>query len=193
MSKPLAYDFPNTSPTSRAPFEVPLNKRIAEVRRELDQRRRHYPQFVIRGRMTELEADLETRMMATVLEDLEALQRREETGIWAMPGMGDQVPEPIAVHEAWERKIRSLRREIQIRRNTYPRKVEQGRMTADDARKWLERLEAVHWMYWIDCFCMVPPPPRDVPDEERRAAISAGLAIVRAHVAQLEKPAAAAA
>lgn len=193
MSKPLAYNFPSLSPTSRAPADVPLNKRLAEVRREQEHRQRAYPKFVLQGRMTELEAEFEMQIIGLILQDLEAVQRHEETGVWAMPGMGDQIPEPEAVRQAWERKVRALRREIQIRRNTYPRKIEQGRMTVEDARKFLERLEAVHWMYWHDCFCMVPPAPRDVPEEERRAAISAGLAIIRVHVQQLEQPAAAAA
>ena len=185
----MANDFPLASPGSRPPADVFLLKRLAEARRELDDRRRFYPQQVAQGRMTELDMEHELRIFAAIVDDLEAARRLDETGVWAMPGAGDGPLDPEAVHQAWQAKVRALRRELAMRRNFYPKRIEQGRLTADDAAKQLERLEAVHWMYWVEGFCLVPPiagvwtPSSPAYHGTDATAVRA---IVRTHAARLE-------
>lgn len=188
-SKPLANDFPLLSHGSRPSADVYLLKRIAEVKRELDQRRRFYPNWVAQGRITALEMEHEIRIFEAIEHDLMAAHRQEETGVWAMPGAGDGPLDPAAVREAWEAKVRALRRELALRRNAYRKRVEQGRLSQADADKQLERLEAVHWMYWVEGFCLAPPVDGawdPAHPDYRGEAAEAHRATIRAHAARLE-------
>jgi hypothetical protein len=49
---------------------------------------------------------------------------------------------------AWADKVDALRRKIEARRGAYPTDVDKGRLTRDAAQQQLERLEAVHDLYW---------------------------------------------
>lgn len=49
---------------------------------------------------------------------------------------------------SWEAKVVALRRELEARRSAYPGQVEKGQLTRDQAQQQLERLEAVHGLYW---------------------------------------------
>lgn len=157
--KPLANDFTLLSPGARHPNEIYLAKQLAEIRRELDYRRRFYGDWVNKGRLTELAKAHEIAMFEEIEHDFVALQRLDETGIWSDPGSGDEPLDIAAVHDAWQAKVRALRREIMLRRNTYRKRVDQGRMSPEDATKHLERIEAVHWRYWMDGFRIVPAIP----------------------------------
>lgn len=54
---------------------VTLDEQIAEVRRELELRKRVYPAWVERGKMTQEAADTHMRRMEVALETLETLNR----------------------------------------------------------------------------------------------------------------------
>lgn len=56
------------------PAEVPLDRQIAEVRRELAMRRRAYPRFVANGTITPQQAEQQMVALAAALATLEGLQ-----------------------------------------------------------------------------------------------------------------------
>jgi hypothetical protein len=49
---------------------------------------------------------------------------------------------------AWADKVEELRRELEARRAGYPAAVDRGQLTRDQAQQQLERLAAVHDLYW---------------------------------------------
>ena len=54
---------------------VPLWDQIAEVKREIDQRKRVYIRMINQGKMTREEAERRTTAMVAVLTTLEALRK----------------------------------------------------------------------------------------------------------------------
>jgi uncharacterized protein YcbX len=56
--------------------EVSLADQIAEVKREIDMRRRVYSNLVAKGKMTVIEAEKRTVTMAAVLQTLEVVHAR---------------------------------------------------------------------------------------------------------------------
>ncbi|WP_414902485.1 hypothetical protein ACMT1E_04445 [Sphingomonas flavalba] len=178
LPQPLDPHFAEFSDGCTHPRDVPFHDRRAEIIRELDLRRRTYGTLVERGRIPQAAAERETALMAAIADDMEAEQRFQETGIWAQP-----------VNFDWVDKTACLRREICIRRAWYARRIADGKLRPDDARRQQERIEAVHWMYWRAAFCWTlradeaPPDwanPRPAPASERARNR------LRAHFAQFE-------
>jgi hypothetical protein len=58
-----------------------LPDQIAEVRREIDMRRRTYIRMIDNGRMTPEEAETRTANMVAVLHTLEMVRNRETGGV----------------------------------------------------------------------------------------------------------------
>lgn len=127
---PLGFDFPLMSALSvRPPWAVPPGEWLEELDEELAARERAYPIHVRDRRMKQADADRHVGLLAAVRMDL--------------------VDDSTGRLFAWEDKVRELRRELAIRRNAWPRQIAGRRMRAEDAARRMERLEAVHWRYWI--------------------------------------------
>lgn len=60
-----------------APHTLPLSVQLAAVRREIGLRRRNYPLWVARGRLTQAKADHEIAAMQAVEASLERLAASE--------------------------------------------------------------------------------------------------------------------
>jgi hypothetical protein len=112
----------------------------AEARRTLDAIAAAAPALIEKNRLTRDEAAQQAALWLAIAENLEALaatqvdlrcrELRARNGI------------------AWSAKVRELRREIEARRGGYPAEISKGRLTTDQAQQQLERLEAVHDLYW---------------------------------------------
>lgn len=121
-----------------------------EVRRTLDELNATVPGRVDKGQLTLPEAKAQATLWLTVAEDLEALVR------WLAEGAGragwslaEKLRELRAANGvAWEAKVAALRTEIEARRVGYPSLVAKGMLTRDQAKAQLERLEAVHDLFW---------------------------------------------
>ncbi len=112
---------------------------VAELERELADRRRFYPGMVDKGRMLKADADYQLAIFAEILADL-AVAFGPPPWILAAPRF------------AWGEKVKALWRELELRRRFYPDRIAKGRMTQDQAHQQFARLEAVHTLYWHQMF-----------------------------------------
>lgn len=172
--KPLDFDFPAMSAFSRLPpWQVKLPEQLAELEQEILRRRKAYPLLVDRGRMTGDEAERHIEAFAAIARDI-----RFEIDCDAMEGA--EWDRRHARREAelqrcpfkWDDKVRELRREIALRTNKFPGEIERGRITEAEAAIRMERLDAVHWRYWIELRHFdYPPEFEDEPFSARMAFV----------------------
>jgi hypothetical protein len=133
-AEPLGFDFPLMSPLSvRAPHAVPREEMLAEVEQELADRRGFYGRMVARQKMSAGDA-------ARHIDTLTAI--------------GADLREPGLPTYSWADKVRELRRELAIRRAAWPRRIAKPGDPLDEATaiRRMERLDAVHFAYWIQLF-----------------------------------------
>lgn len=135
---------------------ITIEALMAELRRELAQRRRFYPQRVREGRMTQAEADHQTAAAAAWLADME---RREEFHTRAHAAwerykdtQGSEGPwvttiAPAAHGLSWQARRAALTRELDLRARVYPRRVAEGAMTQATANHQRACLEALADIY----------------------------------------------
>lgn len=118
---------------------VTLDEMLEELRRELAYRRDHYPALIAKGRLTELDCSAEIAMVEALVDEF----------AWAVAIAGDGRTRPFPERRFtyWE-KIACLRREIEIRRNYYPRLLASRRMRPEAAQRHLSAIEAAHAWYW---------------------------------------------
>ena len=62
-------------------LDIPLQEQVAEVRRELEMRKRVYSHWIKIGKMSASDAVRQTTAMVAVLRTLEALRDQERKGI----------------------------------------------------------------------------------------------------------------
>jgi hypothetical protein len=119
-----------------------------EVRRTIAELDRTAAARVGKGQSTAGEALELARPWAAILEDLAEGPRNiaGHTGILAE----FQVNPNNGVR--WEAKVAALRKEIEARRSGYAALVAKGQLTGGQAKQQLERLEAVHDLYWHQGF-----------------------------------------
>lgn len=160
---PLGFDFPLMSPLStRPPHAVPREEMLIELDEELNARAHSYPLLVAQRRMKEEEARRHIAVLAAVRDDLADP---------AAPAGRDGFP--------WDAKVRELRRELAIRRNAWPQAIRARRLGAAEAARRMERLEAVHFAYFVDLDhaddASFPgsPPPHRLPCDARFGALRA--------------------
>lgn len=172
----LDPDFPIRSPLSvRGPADVPVAEQVAELRAELETRLTYYPRRVEKAAMS---ADAMARHLAT----------------WRaiIADHADDFPPDAAI--SWDMKVRELRRELDYRRAVYPKWIARAGhpLSATEATRKLECLDAIHWRYWADMFGAVPAgmDPRTWPP---RMAHLARIEAARARRHAARKPADAAA
>lgn len=164
----IAPDFRMLSPESAHPCDVPLQVMIDEALRELAGRRQRHPGYVATERMTERESAHELAVMASIVADLRMAQAS-----WRPSGIAFAPDKTVT----WTAKVETLRRELAIRRAAYPRWIERGQLNAAVAHGQMERLEAIHWMYWVNAMFWLPDERMD-----DAATLAATRAFMRAHL-----------
>lgn len=157
---PLTFDFPLMSPpvdrpglpplrlSLRPPWRVPADERLLELLAERDRRRGAYPKLVRDGRMTADDADRHQAILARIAEDFADRPIGQSGAAW-LRWNEEWLSHFDAAPWRWADKVRELRRELALRRNTYPKWIAARRVDEGEARERMERLEAVHWRYWI--------------------------------------------
>lgn len=158
--KPLDFGFALMSGLSvRPPHRVAPDEWLLEIDEELDRRRRAYPMFVAEKRMKEEDAARHIAVLLAIRSDL--------AGHWNRS-------------ESWDVKVRELRRELALRRNAYPSQIERRRLRPAEAVMRMERMEAVHWRYWIALDFFDCGERAGAPFAERLPLIRAASEAVRA-------------
>lgn len=99
---------------------------------ELKRRRDSYPRLVTKGRMDRATADRELRVWRAIAASVSAIDAGGATATWSD-------------------MVHCLRREIALRRKMYPLWVEERGLSADEAARKLELVEAWHDYLWHDC------------------------------------------
>ncbi|MDP9412692.1 MAG: hypothetical protein M3Q08_01070 [Pseudomonadota bacterium] len=147
--QPLGFDFPLMSGLSRRPpYKVEPDEYLLEIDAELERRRRAYPMFVQERRMKPEEAERHIAILLAIRADFKGTGTSSDIG--------------------WDAKIRELRRELALRRHTYPRQIGSRRLNEAEAAQRMERLEGVHWRYWILLDFCDELELRDCLEQQRR-------------------------
>lgn len=168
----LKYDFPLYSDQSRTLLELDGRDLIAEVERSATAHRAAAPGRIARGAMTEEEAERIGLVLDAIAADLEAYRAWK---LWDPP-LDQQIRRGAF---SWEDKLHVLRREIHFRRSYDADRVARGRITAAAAREQLERLEAVHVLYWRDWLPGFPWPEGGAAPEWGNIRPSPGAQLTR--------------
>jgi hypothetical protein len=117
-------------PSRRFP-ELTFAQLRAELARERAARARLYPQRVEQGRMSQRQADDELALAAALAADID---RAAHVG----------APVPLAAHDfSWRERRDAIARELGWRSHVYPRWIELGRLSQDDADHRMACLEAL--------------------------------------------------
>ena len=145
MTKAPDVGFPFWSPNSIR--TLALGEVLDELRASEARRRDGYPRKVDAGRMKPDDAAREIEMMAQLVAEF--------TYLHTWPDAGDAARADARF--TWAEKVNCLRREIMIRRNDMPRRVEQGRMTIEDAERHIAAMEAAHAFYWYQGLDFILP------------------------------------
>lgn len=146
----------------------------AELARELQQRRRLYPDRVAKGRMSAPEAERQIALIAAIAADLDAViavavpQRMAELNGARRHGAGTaniSTGTPAATF-SWSQKRNALLRELDYRTRFYPEWIAKGRLLEADAARQCAALRAMLALY-DDGLTWQPDPP-DCPADNRR-------------------------
>jgi len=173
-ARELERDFPLRSALAvRAPIDVPEDEQLLELEDELAKRRRVYPGFVERGTMTEEQASHHINVWQALIDD----HRRTAAKVAHWQRHGFERPATRLMNDppwrgTWDGRIRELRRELALRRTAYPKWIANptNPLTEAEARRKLERLDAIHHRYWIGLEHFIPPLPAAHPDEAAQLA-----------------------
>lgn len=107
---------------------------VDELRYEIEQRKQLYPQLIAKGKLDRNEANREVAIFKVIAEEI-------RTG------------EPIEDDRfTWHDRVHALRRELNLRRATYPKRIAKGKMAPEDADRHLELLDCIHYLYWCNGF-----------------------------------------
>lgn len=158
--KPLDFDFPLMSEISRRPpYAVDHDELAGEIDTELADRSAFYARMAARAKMSQADADRHIDLLAAIRDDL-AFAYTRDAG-W------------LGQRHGWDAKVRELRRELAIRRNTWPKRIANAADPLDlvTAALRMERLEAVHFKYWIELFQF--DVDEDLQPADRRSRIRA--------------------
>lgn len=140
---------------SAAPETIDPHRLVDELLREINMRRTVYPRRVAKHQMDQADADNEIEMMAAIHADIESMifldqwDRSRSQDAWIAWRDHQARANARIAPFGWAALVACLRREITSRRRLYPKSIEKGQLSAIDARHQLERLEAVHCLYWV--------------------------------------------
>lgn len=161
MTQPLTFGFALMSPLSaRPPHAVPREEMLAEVEQELADRVPFYGRMVAAGKMEAGTANRHLDVLRSIGADLGG------------------APAPFAF--SWDAKVREMRRELALRRNAWPRRIAKPAdpLTEAAAARRMERLDAVHFLYWVGLFeaddefaGRALPPPHVLPSDGGSAGV----------------------
>jgi hypothetical protein len=106
---------------------------------------------VAKGQITRDQARLAAAIWRAIADDLAVqdlwlAERNSREPAWTIGARLVMLRQQNEV--AWADKVAAARHELETRRAGYPDDVAKGRLTADAAKRQLERLEAVHDLYW---------------------------------------------
>lgn len=153
--------FPCISPESAKPSSLAPQAMLDEVDRELQQRRATYPGRVDKGIMAREDAERGIDLMHALAEDLRAdvildtMFDGLAEGVspshdaWAPLQRQQAIVAPLVAALAWSDVITQLQQEIAQRRHYYPIWVAKKTLDPTAARRQLERIEAVHYRWWV--------------------------------------------
>lgn len=148
--------FPPYSPGSRRLYDFEEagehSLLTAEVRRTIGALDAASAGRIAKGQLTGAEAARLARCWGAIAAELEAEDAwfaERARGAVPRQTLLDRLRKLRLEHGvAWADKVAALRRELEARRTGYEALVAKGQLTADQARQQLERLEAVHDLYW---------------------------------------------
>jgi hypothetical protein len=125
-----------------------LHLLTAEIRRMLDGLAADAPARIAKGTMSREQGEAVIFLWLAICEDLAAQSVKS-----VERQMDGTIAERLAElrrknNVAWSDKITAMRGEIETRRAGYPTLVNTGRLTSEAAQRQLERIEAVHDLYW---------------------------------------------
>lgn len=153
---PLASDFPWRSPLSARPpdYSVPELDMLVEIDGELARRNAPtgYARLIDKGTMTEAAAAARIAALSAIRDDL--MERTWDLRHNIAVANGVTPPEkPMreGPNIPWEAKVREIRTELGIKRNSLPKYAASATnpMTDGKARTILECWDALHALYWI--------------------------------------------
>jgi len=153
--------FPCLSPESATPRNLPAAALLEELERELQQRRAYYPGRVEKGIMDREAAEQGIDLMQLLAEDvrvdmiLDTMFADMPDGVtppveaWAPLQRQQEVAAALVKATSWADIIARLQQEITQRRHYYPIWVTKKTIDQATARAQLERIEAVHYRWWV--------------------------------------------
>lgn len=152
----LDLKFPPYSPGSRhlSGFEGRADQALltAELRRTLAAIVAAAPGRIAKGQLSRADADRQIVLWGALVADLEAQDAwlaERARGIAPRQTLLAALDEISGCyHVGWQDKVAGLRHEIEARRRGYEAAIAKGQLTAETGRQQLERLEAVHDLYW---------------------------------------------
>lgn len=140
----LSADFPLRSQQSvRHPSDIRQAEKIAELNEETRRRNQVYPRFIKTGSLSEEAARHQQAVWSAITIDYQRLAAcsswRDKPDYVRFPFTGD-----------WRGRVAEIRRELQLRRNAYPKWIAAptNSMDAATATRKLEVLDAIHDDYW---------------------------------------------
>ncbi|MDX3886322.1 MAG: hypothetical protein QHC65_18020 [Sphingomonas sp.] len=206
--QPLDFRFALTTPprdmgTDKDPLRlsvrplhtIPLDEMLAELRHESARRHDLYPRWIQAGRIGRDEANHHIALLEQILDDM---TEADPAAGWPARDQFRRMKQERRSRSpfTWDQKVRELRREIDVRRNAWPSQIAGGRRPVIEARASMERMEAIHWRYWIRCDHWDAPPNGDrqplrdhlaAIDQFMADALRRGNAPATAHLSQDER------
>lgn len=114
---------------------------VAELDRELGERRKHFPERVRKGDMLPEDADRRIGIVAEIRANMDTAFHPEP---WTIPTSRHLIEQRFT----WHAKVDELARAAEQRRRHYPDRVRKGDMTQADADRQLEAIALAHALYW---------------------------------------------
>ncbi|MEV4934387.1 hypothetical protein [Sphingobium sp. LSP13-1-1.1] len=162
----IDYLFPCLSPESADPQSIPTRLLREELERELHQRRASYPGRVDKGRMHAHDAEQGINLMRGLVEHyrrveaMDAWYEGRDTpqgeALWQAHLKQDAIAGQALQPFRWSEVVCALQREIILRRRYYPQWIAGGTLEPIRARHQIERIEAVHFHWWVGMANFMP-------------------------------------
>lgn len=163
-ARELAHDFaPRSALATRGPGDIPFAEMMRELADERASRTATYPALIAKSTMTRDDAARHMAVWRAIEADFAAAAPHQDR-----PGTPEARSASPNNRVSWADKLRELRRELALRRNAYPKWLAKptATLTAAEAARKLEALDAIHWLYWHRLFAFTPAgedPRIDLP------------------------------